>query len=635
MLVFLREKAGSLIIKLILFLIIAVFAFMGIDVIVTPKERTIATVNGSEISVDDFQMIYNNQLNRLKNQFGNQLNEDMLKMMNLKKKALDNLVARELFLQKAKEHGIIVSDQELMESIASMFRTPEGQFNQDFYRQTLAKNGLTTEQFENGQREQLIIGKLQTIIMGGVKLTDAELKEWYDFENSEANLQYVSFDPADFKSVEIKDAELADYFEKNKDKYKIPAKVQVKYVKFKYDDYKAKVAVSEESIKSFYDENIEDFRVEQKAKAKHILIKVDEKADAATAEEAKKKIDGILAETKAAGADFAKLADKYTEDPSGKGKGGDLGEFSRGKMVKPFSDAAFSMKPGEISEPVKTQFGWHIIKLESLSPEHKTLAEVKEDIKNRIINEKFKSLAYDDAESVYNALVKGDNLEQASKAVDGLKLSETGLFSKNEGLKDEFAEAGAVIEAAFALNKGQTSEILENDSELVLIEVIKKEDAKSVTLEQVKDTATADFKKIKQDEAAKNKADAFLADISKEGSDIKSKAGEYKVSIGETGLFKKNGILPGEFGYAPELTKTAFELSEKNPYPTKTLKLENKYYVVKLKEKKYPDSSGLEKDKEALKTRILKLKQDDFMNAAIEEMKKKSSVKIIQPKILE
>lgn len=633
MLVFLREKAGSWIIKVILFLIIAVFVFMGIDVISAPKQRSVATVNGAEISIADFQSVYNNQLNRLKTQFGSQLNEEMLKMLQLKQKTFDNLVTRELFLQKAKEYGIIVSDQELMKSIATMFKNPDGKFNSDAYRQTLAKNGLMPEEFEKSQREQLILTKLQSIILTNVKATDKELEEWYLFENAEVDLNYASFDPSTYKNIEIKDSELSDYFEKNKDNYKLPAQAQIKYVKIKYDDYKSKINVSDEDIKNTYNDSIDDYRVEQKAKARHILVKVDQKADAAKIEETKKKAESILAELKAGG-DFAKLADKYTEDPSGKNKGGDLGEFTRNKMVKPFSDSAFALKPGEISDLVKTEFGWHIIKLESISPEYKQLAEVKDEIKNKIINEKYKNLAYDDADAVYKAIIKGDNLEQASKVVSGLHLETTGLFSKIDGLKDEFSDSSAIIEAAFALNPGQTSEILENESELVLLEILKKEDAKPVTIEQVHEKVKADFTKLKQDETAKAKSEAFLAEVSK-GADFKAKAAEYKVTVGETGSFKKNGILPGEFGYSPELTKTAFELNEKMSVPKNALKIDGRYYVVKLKGKTSPDLGGLEKDKDLFKNKILKSKQEDFLNSWIAELKKNSKIKVLQPKILE
>ena len=362
MLEFLREKAGSWVIKILLFFIAAVFIFTGIDVINAPKKRSIAIVNDKEISMGDFQLLYDNQLNRLKAQFGGQLNEETLKMLQLKQKTFDNLVNRELLIQKAKSYGLIVSDQELGTAIHSMFKDQGGNFSQEIYRSSLSANGITTEQFEASQREQMMIGKLQAIILSSVKVTDMELEEWYNWENSAVDLMYASFDPEAYKNIEIKDADLSQYFEKNKENYKTPAQMQVKYIKIKNDDYKEKVKVSDEEANEYYNDNIENYRMEQTAKARHILIKTDSKDEPAKVEEAKKRAEKVLAEVKAGG-DFAKLADQYTEDPSGKGKGGDLGEFTRQKMVKPFSDAAFAMKPGEVGGPVKTEFGWHIIKL--------------------------------------------------------------------------------------------------------------------------------------------------------------------------------------------------------------------------------------------------------------------------------
>lgn len=633
MLEFLREKAGSWVIKSILFLIAAIFAFMGIDIINAPRNRSIAVVNGDEISIDDFQHAYNAQMNRLRGQFGGQINEEMLKMMKLKERTLENLQTRMLMLQEAEKYGIIVGDKELSSEIAKMFKSPDGSFNTIFYRDTLQKNGLSVEQFENSQREQMILGKLQDIMTSGVKITEGELEEWYSWENAEVNLEYAAFDPSAFRNIEIKDDELAGYFEKNKDKYKTPVQMQVKYVKLGFDDYRTKTKVSKEEIADFYEENKNDFRLEQKAKARHILIKVDEKAGTEAVESAKKKAEGIVAEAKA-GSDFASLADKYTEDPAGKGNGGYLGEFTRQKMEKPFSDAVFSMKPGEVSNPVKTDSGWHIIKLESVSPEFETPEKAEEKIRTRIISEKYKSLAYDDAEKINDAILKGDNLEQAAGTVNDVRVETSDLFNSIEGIKNDFSDTHAVTAAAFALNPGQISDIIETDAEIVILEAVQKVDSKDVVLDNVREKVREDFIKFRQDATAKEKAEALLAEIAK-GADFRSKAEEYHVRMSETGSFKRNGIIPGDFGHAPELAKTGFELNDKKMVPENVLGIAGKYYVFKYKGKTLPDYKSMTEGKDSFKKRILKTKQEDFMDSWITDLKKNSKIEILQPKILE
>jgi peptidyl-prolyl cis-trans isomerase D len=356
-------------------------------------------------------------------------------MFQIRKRALDQLIDQALMLQAAEKYKLTVSDEELAESIRQIgaFQTA-GAFDGRLYLNTLSRNKLTPETFEIQQRDALIIDKLQQFVSGNIKVTDLEAQQWYIWNNTEVDLDYVLLEPQRYQDIEPTDEEILNYFDDHKDNYKTDPQIKVRYLYFKPDDYTDKVSVSEDDIQDYYESNPDKFESPKTVEARHILIKLDPDANAEEVEKARQRIETIF-DMANEGQDFAELAKQYSEGPT-KDRGGNLGAFRREAMVKPFADRAFSMEPGEISEPVRTRFGWHIIKVEKVNPEKTTsLSEARNDIINDLKADYSKNMAYDEAEAVYDESFEGRELDIIAQERD-LKILTTGLFSQKNPPKE-------------------------------------------------------------------------------------------------------------------------------------------------------------------------------------------------------
>jgi len=368
MLSLMRKHAGTWMIKIILGAIVVVFVFWGVGSYTSRRSGRVASVNGTIITIDDYRISYRNLVEQVRQSFGNNLNEELIEMLQIRKRALDELIDRSLMQQAAEKFKLTVSDEELAESIRNIgaFQTA-GVFDNRRYINTLNSNKLVPETFEVQQRDALIIDKLQAFVSGNIKVADLEAEQWYIWNNTEVDIDYVMLEPQRYKDIEPTDEEIRNYFDERKDAYKTDPQIKVRYLHFKPEDYADKVTVSEDDIQDYYESNPEKFKSPKTVEARHILIKLNPDANAEEVENARQRIETVLDMAKG-GQDFAELAKKYSEGPT-KAQGGNLGAFRREAMVKPFADKAFSMKPGEISEPVRTRFGWHIIKVEKVNPE--------------------------------------------------------------------------------------------------------------------------------------------------------------------------------------------------------------------------------------------------------------------------
>jgi len=626
MLSLMRKHAGSWLIKVILGAIVVVFVLWGVGSWTSQRSGRVATVNGDPISLEDYRITYKRLLEQVRQSFGNNLNEELIKTLQLPKQALDELINRSLMRQAAADLNLEVSDEELLRSIQdiSAFQTA-GVFDNRRYQTILDRNNLTPESFEINQRDALMIQKLNNIITSSVKISDQEVIEWYKWDNTEVNLDVVRFDPERYQDIPTAEEEIQTYFEDHRESYKNAPKIKVRYLKFDPETFVPQVVVPDDEIDVYYEDHPDEFYNPKTVEARHILIKLSQDASPEDIAKAKERIEVVLEKAKG-GQDFAELAKEYSEDSS-KDKGGYLGTFRRDAMVEPFSEKAFSMKAGEISEPVRTPFGWHIIKVEKVNEATTTaLTDAKIDILQKLTEEKSKHLAYDAAESVYDAVFEGAQLE-AIASDQNLTIQTTEFFSRTE--PPEVSNSRAKFAAtAFELPEGEISEIRDFGDGYYIMEVVEKLSPQIPELNQVKEKVRADLIKQKKDQKAKADAETMLSAL-KDGETMDTVALKFDLKPKSTGFFKRNDSIP-DIGSAREISRVAFELTAENSLPEEVLKGQEGggYYVIKFKDRKIPSLTDIDKEKADIKKRLLQQKKFKAFDEWLNQLRNRSEISI-------
>ncbi len=633
MLRLLRQNATNWLIKIILGAIVVVFVFWGVGNFRAQRKDRVALVNGETITLKEYREAYNNIIEQLRQRLGNNLNDDMIKMFNVKSQALDTLIDKKLILQEAAKLNLRVTDDELADTIRQIkvFQS-NGNFDSQIYKNVLNQNRLTPEDFEFIQNESILIEKTRSFILSNVKISEQEAIEWFKWENTSVNIDFVLFEPGRYDDINPSNDEISSFFENHKESYKTDAMIKVRFLRFEPDAYGSVVKITNEEIQDYYESNTEKFKTQKTVEARHILIKLDQSSDPETVEKKRKTALDILKLARE-GIDFAELAKQYSECPS-KNKGGYLGEFKKNAMVKPFAEKAFQMKAGEISEPVRTQYGWHIIKVEKVNEETGVLFKDAEDkIRNKLVEERAKKLAYEEAEAVYDASFEGNDLTKNAEA-RGLNIVTTDFFTKNKGpdvkMAAEIKNRSAFASYAFNLSLMEIGDIQDFEDGYYIIQLIEKIPEKIPELKDVEERIKIDLIKQMQDVKANKYANEFLIALrDKKPPDIKwdAECKKLNLTVAATGFFKRNSSIP-HIGTEQNISQAAFKLSNENMLPDAPVKGKKGYYIIRFKERKEPGPNGFEEEKEKIKDKLLKQKMIKTFDAWLSSIRKKSVISI-------
>ncbi len=625
MLDLMRKKAGTWLVKFILGAIIIVFTFWGVGSWTAQKGNRVATIDGESVSVETYQQAYNRLMDQLRQQFGNNLSEDLLKMLNVDQQALDQVIDQRLLVNEARRLDFNVSNQELVAAIASYpgFQV-DGGFNRRRYEAMLSNNRMTPESFEALQEGAMLVEKVRRFVTGNAKVSDLEAREWYNWRNSSVNVEFALFSPEKYEVKEPDDKQAQAFFNENKENYKIAPMVKAEYVFFDPASYVQEVIVSQEDILEYYDSHAGEFNIPQTVQARHVLIKAGQEASAEEIEKARVRAVNVarLARERE---DFAALARQYSEGPSSV-NGGDLGFFKSGDMVKPFSDKAFSMQVGDISDPVRTRFGWHVIKVEKIkAPSIKTPDQVSEQIRKRLIDSRSKILAYNLADSVYEASYE-ENSFTKSAASKELTVVTTDFFNRT-GPQKGVVNGTVFAEAAFKLAENEISDIVDAGDGLYLMKIIKKNPASIPDLALIRGQVNKDWGRQEKEKRALNDAGTFLEAMRDKANDWAQAAEKAAAETGETGYFKKTEAIP-QIGRSNQIAQIAFELSKEKPLPAVPEKSEKGFYVIRFKDRKFPDNAGFDKEKNAITTSLLGQKQRELFSALVSTLRSNSEIVI-------
>jgi peptidyl-prolyl cis-trans isomerase D len=625
MLSLMRKHAQSWLIKVTLGAIIVVFIFWYGYSYREGRADQIATVDDSPISIEEFRSVYDRMLESYRRQFGDRLDDKLIQSLNLKKQALDEIINRRLLLQEAGQLDFRVLDNELLAVIQQQpaFQR-NGRFDPRVYERVLMSNRLTPEIFEEGQKQELLIEKVRGFYLSGLKVSEGEAMETYNWQNEEVSLEYVVFEPDEYGDVSVSEEEMQAYFSEHKHAYEIPPMVKVEYVHFDFKAFEAAATVSEEDINTYFDLNKEDFATPKKVKARHILFEVKPGAEPEVIEKVEKKALGVLAQAKS-GKDFGELAKKYSDDPGSRDKGGDLGFFTRDRMVEPFADAAFSMKPGEISDLVRTPFGFHIIKVEQIQEaKEPELADVSDEIRAKLARDAGKSAAFDRAEEIYEACYEAGSVSEVART-NQLSLHETEFFSEKGPVKG-IKESKKFAQTAFALAEEGVSEPLELSDGYYILQPVAKKPATIPALESVKEMVREDLIRAKKKNSAKKSAESFF-DVSKEEGSFQEAAAKRDLKTNTTDFFGRSEAIP-EIGFEPEILEAAFLLSASKPFPDSVLKGKKGYYVIHFKGRQQADPNEFEDKKSEIMSNLLNQKRRNALKELLDRLRAKSEISI-------
>lgn len=613
-----RRHAKSWLIKFLIAIIALVFIFYFGYSFTAKRGVKVAEVNGEVISGMEYQKTYRELLTNLQREYKTVWNDNLIQVFDLKNRALEELIDKKIISQEAKRIGLDITEKEIQDQILSypafQFR---GRFDENRYRSLLANNRMKPEDFEEIIAQDMLRQKLSQFLLTFLLASDQEILEQYTYMNQQVKIGFVRFSPEDYtESIKVDPDSMKKYFEEHKEAYRIPEKIKLSYITIDPADFRDRVKLDELEIVGYYEDNVDMFKEDKQVKARHILFKVGRDA---TPEEEKKVRERALEVLEKArrGDDFSELAKRYSEGPT-KENGGDLGYFSSGQMVKPFEDVAFNMEKGQISDLVRTSFGYHIIKVEDIREARtKELAEVREQISDILTRTQSMDLANEKALALIDQMPYGVDLVQYAEQHHA-PVSTTAYFSQDDPVP-EIAGDARLLESIFSLQEKDVSDVIELKDKFYIFQVIDKKPSYLPEMEEVYDELMEDYGLHLAKGEAKSAAERYLAEL-KGGRDWFELAEERGIKTDTTDFFTRLDF-PPKIGVTPGLQDTVFKLNRENRFPDKIFENEKGAYVIRWEAEKGIDKEKFKKEKERYASSLMLTKQQYIFRSWLDRLK--------------
>ena len=587
-----------------------------------PSE-VIAQVNGQELTAGEFQRRYASQVQAYRTAYGANINPQMLKQLGIEQQILQQMVDEQAALAEAQRQGIHVSDEELAQQI---FAIPGLQENGRFvgeatYERILQSQNppMTKGDFEDNLRRSMMIDKLRAALTDWMAVSDAEIDREFKLRNEKVKLQIVALTADKFRDkVTVNDADVSTYFDAHKAEYRKGEQRKVKMLLLDRDAIHAKMTVAPADVQKAYNDNIAQYQTPEQVRAIHILLKTDGKAEA----DVRKQAEDILKQVKAGG-DFAALAKKYSEDDGSKVNGGDLDYFTRGRMVPEFETAAFALQPGQVSDLVKSQFGFHIIKVIDKKPAAaRTLDEVRPHLEDQLKFERTDQQISTRAAELAGKIKSPADLDKVAKDA-GLQVVESGFFAREDPVPG-LGATPAVANAAFQLKDNTVSEPITTPRGTVFVTVTGKKDPYVPMLDEVKDKVRNDVIRVRATELSRQRAGEIAAAL-KAAKDFAAAAKAQGLESKDSELVARSTALP-DIGVSPEVDKVAFSLPSggvSDPITTS-----DGTVIIRVAERDDVTPDELKKGKDAFREQLLNERRNLFYSAYMTKAKEKMNIQI-------
>ncbi len=489
------------------------FAFVGLESYtrMSDKSNEVAQVAGQAVTRQEWDAAQREQMDRFRQMFGDNFDKKMFDTPAARQEILDNLIAQRALAAAAARDHLVVSDQTLQQTILGIqgMTGADGKFDSERYRATLAMQGMTPAMYEARLRKDMALQQVNAAIQSTAFAPKTVASRLSDLNDQQRDVQELMFKASDFTAqVKVSDDMLKAYYDKNIAQFEVPEQAKAEYVVFNNEAVGAQVSVSDADAKSYYDQNAKRYTTEEQRRASHILVAVKSDAPAAAKTAAKAKADGLLAQIRKNPAELARLAKDNSDDPGSAARGGDLDFFGKGMMVKPFEEASFKLKKGEVSDVVESDFGFHIIMLTDVKPAavksfDAVKGEITAEIRKQLAAKKYAEMVEVFTNTVYE---QADSLKPVA---DKLKLkieTAAGLTRK----VDPAAAPGTpfnntkLLAALFSdeavKNKRNTEAVEVAPNTMVAARIVEYKPATKRPLDEVKDAVRT---QVTQEEALK------------------------------------------------------------------------------------------------------------------------------------
>jgi len=489
-----RDHATGWIAWVIVILISIPFALWGINEYLSPTSNVaVAVIDGTDVSINEFQRTYQRRREQLQSLLGasfdiNQLDEDRLR-----EEALDQLINDEVVLQAAREGGMRIGDQQLAHAIqAQPVFSQGGIFSEDLYQQWLRNQGFSPGRFEYDLKRSMLAEQIVAGIATSAIVTERELEVAVRLQRQKRVIETLTLPVARFSDVVIEEADIRAYYDSNQADYVAPEQVKLEYIELSRDAIASAVQVEDGELRAVYGQRMADFQTPEQREASHILLTLDDDADEATVAATRERLEAIKAQFDS-GASFEELALEHSQDPGSARQGGSLGAISRGVMDPAFEDAVFELALDAVSDPVRSAFGLHLIKVDAIhASKLPAFEEVRDKMRAKYQDEKAEREFVELVETMVTlAFEDSESLQSVADAL-GLTPGVSDWVSPQVASNSGIGRNPAVIAAAFnpdVLRDGFNSEPIELDpSRVIVLRIAEHRPSRQQPLEEVQDS---------------------------------------------------------------------------------------------------------------------------------------------------
>jgi peptidyl-prolyl cis-trans isomerase D len=628
----------GVLLAVVLAFVVTIFYQWGVRSSGGPTRSEVATIFGQPVSIREFQNISNALQQRYRDIFRMQAEVDLNEQFNFREMALEELARRAILLRLAQQYGVVVTQQELEDSIAEIAPfQDQGRFSLARYQAFLRSRvpPIAPRQFEEQQRQALVLQKVTTLLTEGIQVTDAEVEQTYRRDSERIAARYVILTTTSFEAqVIMTDEALQGYYEAHKERYREPEQRQIRYVAIPLQRFTPHYEPAAEEVSEYYARHLDMFQGQEQVRARHILFKVAASAAAEQEEQARGRAEAVLVSLRN-GADFATLAQQHSEDTATAAQGGDLGYFPRGQMVAPFEEVAFALPVGHLSELVRTPFGWHILQVEDRrGAATKPLAEVEPEIKDKLRNDKAGDAAAVFVDDLLTAIEANPQQfiafaqQRDLEVVTPPFIPATGRVEGVEGVPDLVKRVFVMPELGVDTREGQDGTHYVFQTAVIRPSTLQEFGA-------VKDRVGSDLRAQKSVELAQQQAQEWATQV-RAGTPLADLAAAQSLQVVETGLFKRRDPIP-QLGQQAGFSRVAFGLQVGE---VGTASAGAQHFVLQVTERQPAEMQAYAADKVDYRKKLLDQKRQQagmgfqqFLHAEYQKLRQQGDI-VVNPEYI-